>query len=485
MNIIPKPYAAKLRRLHALEKQVKLYSKAGMTDAKRQQLVHRFRKLIQSFKSALLSRWWLKPAICIAFYLQISLTEIMGQQFAPPLVNPFGIQGLSQGLVFRAVDIDNDGDQDIIGFGYGTSEDWQVQYFENTGSAGNSEYALPTQTSFGLNLMMLSSNAFLFDFVDMDNDGDFDLLASIDYVYNSDDGIYNQVFSYFENVGTPEAAEFGAGQEFTVSSEISTEFGFITIADLDDDGDFDLISNALVYAYEYNPYTYIYSFKTVYYENTGTPENFAFAPGVLHPFGIYGLDDERNFVQDFADLDSDGDLDLLTYLWDSYTELGEFVFQENIGTAADPQYDDPLKSPFQLPTNDPRVFLPQLIDFDQDGDLDLISFGYDHTVDEGAIYYFENTGMTSLHKPAELDVQLHLSPNPVSDLVTVDMQRGMQVPGELSLYISDLQGRYWHLERVDHTKVQIDVSGLPVGTYLLNVTNGREHKAVTFIRTDN
>jgi hypothetical protein len=65
------------------------------------------------------------------------------------------------------------------------------------------------------------------------------------------------------------------------------------------------------------------------------------------------------------------------------------------------------------------------------------------------------------------------------------MQRGMQVPGELSLYISDLQGRYWHLERVDHTKVQIDVSGLPVGTYLLNVTNGREHKAVTFIRTDN
>lgn len=241
-----------------------------------------------------------------------------------------------------------------------------------------------TRLPWGWNKMIMSCSP-LPQLVDIDGDGDFDLLHRSTF----DDGTnYGTTVFFQENVGTPDEAVFS---ELVASPFGLGELGdatILTFGDLDGDGGLDMLTGRYDASY--------YGTYFAYYENTGTPTVPEFSPAVLNPFGLILEDGTDSTAPQLADLDNDGDLDLLvgTYFYD--TELTATVYFPNIGTPEAPVFGPPQVNPFglQLPLES-YLFLPALADFDNDGDLDIVSGGsYQY---EGDMYlpyldYYENTG---------------------------------------------------------------------------------------------
>ncbi|MEO1715113.1 MAG: VCBS repeat-containing protein, partial [Bacteroidota bacterium] len=98
----------------------------------------------------------------------------------------------------------------------------------------------------------------------------------------------------------------GQAQSFNPSVQspfgVADEFFFAQpgLADIDNDGDLDLFFGGYYGSNFYGNVTFM--------ENTGTAQNPAFGPGISAPFGI---DLEYSGNPEFADLDNDGDLDVL------------------------------------------------------------------------------------------------------------------------------------------------------------------------------
>ena len=94
--------------------------------------------------------------------------SVNGASFAPPVVNPFGI-GANGGLAHPdLVDIDGDGDQDLfVGNTNGT-----ILFYRNTGTRTSPNFVRSNDNPFGLQAV---SGAAAPSFVDVGNDGDFDV----------------------------------------------------------------------------------------------------------------------------------------------------------------------------------------------------------------------------------------------------------------------------------------------------------------------
>lgn len=254
------------------------------------------------------------------------------------------------------------------------------------GKANAQQFAAPEQNPFALGLEQNDNELFpLPQLVDIDGDGDFDLLHRSTF----DEGTnYGTTVFFQENVGTPDEAVFS---ELVASPFGLGELGdatILTFGDLDGDGDFDMLTGRYDATY--------YGTYFAYYENTGTPTAPAFGPAVLNPFGLILEDGTDSTAPQLADLDNDGDLDLLvgTYFYD--TELTATVYFPNIGTPEAPVFGPPQVNPFglQLPLES-YLFLPALADFDNDGDLDIISGGsyqYGGDMYLPSLDYYENTG---------------------------------------------------------------------------------------------
>ena len=127
---------------------------------------------------------------------------------------------------------------------------------------------------------------------------------------------------YFENTGTPTAAVFvertGAANPFDgLAPGDVPEPAF---ADLDGDGDLDLVAGSADGTFHY-------------FENTGTPEmpSFVERTGAANPLDGIDLGDFSTAA--FADVDGDGDLDLVSGAPD-----GSFHYLENTGTPQAPVF---------------------------------------------------------------------------------------------------------------------------------------------------
>ncbi|MCA9070103.1 MAG: VCBS repeat-containing protein, partial [Planctomycetaceae bacterium] len=123
----------------------------------------------------------------------------------------------------------------------------------------------------------------------------------------------------------------------------------------------------------------------VYYlKNTGTDENprFENPKKVLadgKPVDVYGMPSPN-----FADFDSDGDLDLICGEF-----LDGFTYFQNIGTAQSPKYSTGKKltsdsHPLHM---DLQMITPVAVDWDRDGDMDLVCGDED-----GRVAFIEHTG---------------------------------------------------------------------------------------------
>ena len=219
-------------------------------------------------------------------------------QFGAPLqVLPFGLDSVDQLAFPEFVDLDNDGDMDLmVGEYYGT-----LNYFENTGTANVPQFAAPITNPFGITQSYYLG---IPCFVDLDGDGDFDLLK----------GEYYGNIQYQENIGTASNPNFAAQLTNPFGITQAYEYAFIDAGDLDNDGDYDLLVGE-----------YYGSF--LYFENTGSATIPQFQPAVSAPFGLDTLPEIA--APEFVDLDGDGDLDLIV---GNYYAYGNLVYYENLSS---------------------------------------------------------------------------------------------------------------------------------------------------------
>jgi hypothetical protein len=162
--------------------------------------------------------------------------------------------------------------------------------------------------------------------LDLEGDGDLDLFA------NEGDG----KLRFYRNDGTPAAPNFVfQTDEYTPLHQLE----FSRFADLDDDGDFDLLVEApkILVEIEGNPSERPGAFL---YMNEGTPLTPNFVNHSSHPGG-YWVDDDGipitffNTIPDFVDLDKDGDLDIM--MGDG-GNTGFLILYRNVGSPTTPVF---------------------------------------------------------------------------------------------------------------------------------------------------
>jgi hypothetical protein len=315
----------------------------------------------------------------IALFVGMSFSNTASAQyFAYPVSNPFSITPGYTNVIqsTNLVDIDNDGDLDLFtdsltyaGY-YSFAENFNYQ--ENIGTATIPNFNIPQLNPFNLTLPIIDTSIIkMRHFIDLDGDGDLDVLSNVAYQgYYS----FSSNFRYYENIGTPTAPDFIAPvlNPFGLQGSSSSP-KFSSLGDLDNDGDYDLINS--IVNYNGSSWEYI--------ENTGTNTNPIFGSNqgnIMNLPNTIGL-----ILPTLADLDSDGDLDLIFGQETSYA--GEFKYCENIGTTST-VFDFPTTNPFGL--NGSLFDGPPNLEFkdlDGDNDLDLLAGLEDRTL------YFDNVGV--------------------------------------------------------------------------------------------
>lgn len=262
--------------------------------------------------------------------------------FADPYTHPFGLSDVGYYANFTFADIDGDGDFDV----FVGNNDGNTQFFRNSGTISNPVFAAPSTNPFGLSDVGNRGNP---TFVDIDGDGDLDAFV----------GNNNGDTQFFENTGTVSNPVFAA---FTTNP-----FGLInvegsanpTFADIDGDGDLD--------AFVGNVYGNI-----LFFRNTGTASDPILTSVVTNPFGLSNVGGyaSPSFVD--IEGDGDLDVFVNSSYGDNYGQIywGGLLFFENTGTQSNPAFAPSETNPFGLNERG-RYASPAFEDIDDDGDADL------------------------------------------------------------------------------------------------------------------
>ena len=174
---------------------------------------------------------------------------------------------------------------------------------------------------------------------DLDNDGDLDMLM----------GTWNKGVSFFLNEGSAEAPNFVLADTTLVKLTRGSN-STPALTDVDGDGDLDLFIGES-------------SGELNFYRNVGTRQAPTFE---LVSDKFQAIDVGRRSFPTFADMDGDGDDDLLLG-----REAGGVLLYLREGGGADPVFVQ--DSTFTLPL--PNYSTPSVVDIDADGDLDVFSGG--------------------------------------------------------------------------------------------------------------
>jgi hypothetical protein len=304
--------------------------------------------------------------------------------------NPFGGVTVRTDSSPYLVDIDNDGDLDMI---IGNSQNY-IKYLRND---NGSFVELSSHPFSGLTVPDL----FTPSFVDIDGDGDKDLVGS---VYNG----ASTLISFRNDNGV--FIEQPAGSLY--SGSISSEEGHADFSDIDGDGDYDFFISDQFFSWELGDRTFIRFFK-----NIGTPQAPVFAEmtGAQNP--LDQVQEEFVLLPRLVDIDHDGDLDALIGEGGDVVEISdgnEFSYYENIGTPNAPNFR--YRGNLMQQGNNPFELAPAFGDFDNDGDLDIFTGNR-----SGELSYFQNTNYPAVTQTSTepLTISYDAAATTVDDLLTL------------------------------------------------------------------
>lgn len=352
-------------------------------------------------------------------------TSANAQVFAPPVYSVLGITTNAEYITPAFVDIDNDGDQDLFLYEYGGI----VNFYQNTGTAALPVYGVPQSNPFGL---ALNGNTLRFEFADLDGDGDYDIMA----------GEYYGDHSFYENTGTSSMPSFAAQQVNPFGLVSVNQQALLTMADLDNDGDLDLLDG-------------VYYGSLDYFENTGTAVAPVFAAAQINPFGLTVVNDL--VIPVFVDLDEDGDYDVLSSVY-----YGDFYYFENTGTAASPAYAAAVLNPFGL-SDTLDIVLPAFADLDDDGDQDLF-FGSP----DGGLGFIENLSASGISSEKVPIVPI-IYPNPATDRLNIEILDNRE---GVIVALFDGTGRCVLRNEYFSNKISLDIADFAPGLYALEISDG-------------
>jgi hypothetical protein len=230
----------------------------------------------------------------------------------------------------HAADLDGDGDLDVLSASFD-----KIAWYENDGSGHFGSQQAITTAAFGAQCVCAA---------DLDGDGDLDVLSA--------SGLDHKI-AWYANDGT---GQFGPQQVITTTAD---RLECVHAVDLDGDGDLDILSASYGGSWTGSGWT---DSKIAWYANDGT--------GQFGPQQVITTAADGAYCVYAADLDGDGDLDVLSassgyypsynskIAWYANDGTGQFGPQQVITRAADGAM---------------RVYAA---DLDGDGDLDVLSTSY-------------------------------------------------------------------------------------------------------------
>jgi len=232
-------------------------------------------------------------------------------------------------------DIDNDGDFDLF---VGES-DGNLNFYRNTGTATNPAFTLENENFESINVGAFGYSAP--SFIDIDNDGDFDLFVGEggDFPFGGGGNI-----NFYRNTGTPSNPKFTLETENLASIDVGSN-STPAFADIDNDNDFDLfVGEGGVFSGEGG--------NINFYRNTGTATNPVFT---LATANFASIDVGSESVPIFVDIDNDGDFDLFVGEQD-----GGLYFYRNVApTSISSREIEGFPNTFKLSQNYPNPFNPE------------------------------------------------------------------------------------------------------------------------------
>lgn len=426
-------------------------------------------------------------ALVIFFFSSVNLFA----QFNPPIEIAFNNYVAS----VHSVDLDGDGDIDILAAGRG---DTPIGWYKNLDGLGNFSSIIPLADSTYGSLSITAA--------DLDNDGDMDILVavfdadSIAWFENLDgQGSFSEIKIINSSALKAKAAKaadlngdgykdilfvsrddnkvawhenlLGNG-EFGPEQIISTENiipNGVEAGDIDNDGDIDVVSFSILGS------------PLVWFENLDGNGSFGNENIIFNYYNPSSMN--------VCDLDNDGDLDI------TYTISSKLGWQENLDGQGNfssfKEIDDGLSGANSLISadinNDGNLDLlissgngvywyeslngqgdfnnrRKVADINSVGGIftsDINNDGLEDVIVAGAfrVFWIENTGILGMFQ--NNDSSLTLSPNPTSDFVIIENNTRISI-----INIFDIRGKLLTTIKGRH---EIDLSNFDTGIYILKI----------------
>lgn len=286
------------------------------------------------------------------------------------LDNPLG--GVSTASLGSAnfVDIDGDGDIDaLLGGKYSNS----LSLYKNT----NNQFTNETEGSIfeGLSNSFSTWEGAIPVHVDIDNDGDLDLITGgyygrITFFLNNDGTLERQVMDSsnpFRSVGSYTNYNSDTGNYYSV---FIGGISYLDLVDIDNDGDLDLFTNSGTGKIKF--FRNVGDKQNPYFEAPAAPAENPLDESHITQFALGYFGNSRDVSPRFVDLDHDGDFDLLLggrYISYKYNTTGIFLF-ENKGTPEAAVFEMIAGGGYIISDTDYNPS-PSAVDADNDGDLDI------------------------------------------------------------------------------------------------------------------